>query len=510
MLAFVFPGQGAQRVGMGAALAKRYPVAKQVFDEADQALAFPLSKLCFEGPDQELELTANAQPAILTTSIAILRVLEQETPLRPAMVAGHSLGEYSALVSAGALELADAVRTVRKRGEFMQAAVPAGQGSMAAVMGVSVAEVEAICDEAAQGRVLCAANFNAPGQTVIAGHADAVQRAVKLAEAKGAMAKELKVSAPFHCPLMAPAATELARVLKGVKFRAPAVPLVSNVDAEPSQEAAAIAERLVRQVTAPVRWEASVRRLVELGVRELWEIGAGKTLTGLARRIDKTLKLRNVEEPADIDALKSLGAPAKPTTAPPRDATWAHAKNGARVKTDGSLIVWPDGREEKLNGKDWRPGVNGALLHQDGTWIIWPTGEAQHFGQDEWLVAQDGSKYRRDGLQVILPNGYVRDYDETFWIRAADGLRLRRDARLVIWPDGNMEELVDAVWDTRRDGSRVKKDRTRIITCDGVVEHYNPDEWQVDADGTWRRKDGARIIWPDGMVWDRDQPSAQG
>jgi [acyl-carrier-protein] S-malonyltransferase len=255
-LAFLFPGQGSQKVGMGRALHDARPEARAVFDEADAALGFSLSKLCFEGPEADLTLTANAQPAILTTSIAALRVLEAETGLRPSVVAGHSLGEYSALVAAGALGLADAVRLVNLRGKFMQEAVPAGVGGMAAIMGLDAAGVAAACAESAQGEVVSPANLNGGGQIVIAGHKAAVERACAAAKARGAkLAKMLAVSAPFHCSLMQPAADRLAAELSRVRFSAPRVPVVTNVEAAPNQDAGRIADLLTRQVTGSVRWE---------------------------------------------------------------------------------------------------------------------------------------------------------------------------------------------------------------------------------------------------------------
>src|SRR5262245_23528976 len=254
--AFVFPGQGSQKVGMGRALHDKYPESRAVFAEADEALGYSLSKLCFEGPEAELTLTANAQPAILATSVAALRALEARAPVRPVAVAGHSLGEYSALVAAGALRLADAVRLVHMRGKFMQDAVPAGQGAMAAIIGLAGDDVAAVCRDAANGQVVSAANLNGGGQVVIAGHKDAVDRACAAAKSRGAkLVKLLAVSAPFHCALMQPAADRLASELAQVEVKSPAVPVVSNVEATPNQDAARVKDLLARQVTAPVRWE---------------------------------------------------------------------------------------------------------------------------------------------------------------------------------------------------------------------------------------------------------------
>jgi [acyl-carrier-protein] S-malonyltransferase len=304
-LAFLFPGQGSQKVGMGKELRLAHPEARAVFDEADAALGFSLSKLCFEGPDTELMLTANAQPAILATSIAALRVLEAETGLRPAVVAGHSLGEYSALVAAGALSLVDAVRLVNQRGRFMQEAVAAGVGAMAAILGLDAAGVDAACAEAAQGEVVSAANLNGGGQIVIAGHKGAVERACVAAKARGAKrAVPLAVSAPFHCALMQPAADRLAAELARVSFARPRVPVVTNVEAAPNEDAARIAELLTKQVTGSVRWEESITRVASMGVTAAVEVGAGAVLAGLVRRIAPTIQVHGAGDPAAITSLK--------------------------------------------------------------------------------------------------------------------------------------------------------------------------------------------------------------
>jgi len=304
MIAFVFPGQGSQHAGMGKELASNFPVARQVFEEANDALGFDLAGLCFEGPEDQLKLTANTQPAILTASVAALRVVEQETGLTPAFVAGHSLGEYSALVCAKGLSFSDAVKTVRQRGSFMQEAVPVGVGAMAAIMGFDRKELETVCAEAAQGEVVAPANFNSPVQVVIAGHTAAVERAVALASARGAKrAMLLPVSAPFHCSLMEPAAVRLADVLETCDVAGLSVPVVSNVEAAPNADAARVRELLVRQVSAPVRWDESVERMVSEGVVRFVEIGPGKVLSGLIKRIAKDSTTQNVE---DLASLKGL------------------------------------------------------------------------------------------------------------------------------------------------------------------------------------------------------------
>jgi [acyl-carrier-protein] S-malonyltransferase len=295
-VAFVFPGQASQYPGMGKELAELYPSAKAVFDEADKALGFSISKMCFEGSEEELKLTANTQPAILTCSIATYRVLE-EKGLAPDFVAGHSLGEYSALVAAGALKFADAVRLVRQRGTYMQEAVPAGQGAMAAIMGLSPAVVTDVCKRASEGQVCAPANLNSPDQTVISGDADAVKRAVELASQAGAKrATILPVSAPFHSALMMPAQEKLARDLQKIHFDSLRVPLVTNVDADTIESGDQARDALVRQVTAAVHWEESVRLLIEEGVNTFVEVGPGKVLTGLLRQIERSVATLNVED----------------------------------------------------------------------------------------------------------------------------------------------------------------------------------------------------------------------
>jgi len=301
--ALLFPGQGSQRVGMGRDLVQRFPVARQVFDEADAALGFAISAICFDGPEDVLTLTEHTQPAILTNSIAVLRVLEKEKGLRFDAAAGHSLGEWSALVAAGALRFADAVRLVHLRGKAMQQAVPAGQGAMAALMGLELPAVEALCAAAAAGQVVAPANLNGAGQIVISGDDAAVDRAVAAAKGKGAKrAVKLQVSAPFHCSLMAPAADAVRAALAGIEVAELRVPVVANVDARANTDRNRIKQLLVDQVTAPVRWEESVQTLVELGVTRAVELGSGAVLRGLVKRIAPAIAVTTVGEPHEIDS----------------------------------------------------------------------------------------------------------------------------------------------------------------------------------------------------------------
>ena len=295
-VAFVFPGQASQYPGMGKELAEKYTVAKSVFDQADQALDFSVSKLCFEGTEDDLKLTANTQPAILTCSVAVSCLLA-EKGLEPDFVAGHSLGEYSALVCAGSLKFADAVRLVRKRGTYMQDAVPQGVGAMAAIMGLSHAVVADVCKRAANGEVCAPANLNSPDQTVISGHASAVKRAVELASQAGAKrAVILPVSAPFHSALMTPMQQKLEQDLRAAEFSDLRVPLVTNVDADTVTTRSEARDALVRQVSMPVRWEESVRLLLDEGVNTFVEVGPGRVLTGLLRQIERSVAALNVED----------------------------------------------------------------------------------------------------------------------------------------------------------------------------------------------------------------------
>ncbi len=291
---------------MGAELAQNFPVARDTFNEADQALGFSLSKLCFEGPEDDLRLTANTQPAMVTVAIAALRVFQAEHGIAPVVAAGHSLGEYSALVTAGALSFADAVRAVRERGRLMQEACPPGQGAMAALIGLDLDAVKEVCATVSEGgKIAVPANLNAPGQIVIAGDASAVRRAIDIAKERGAtMSVELKVSAPFHCPLMKPAQDGMTPILRGLKISPLRFPVIANVTAAPNSDPAKVADLLIEQITAPVRWIESMEQLGKLEVTDAIEFGCGKVLMGLMRRINKNIRVRPLE---DMASLKSIG-----------------------------------------------------------------------------------------------------------------------------------------------------------------------------------------------------------
>jgi len=307
--AFIFPGQGSQYPGMGKELADAFPAAARVFEEADDSLGLKLSAICFSGSEEELKLTTNTQPAILAASIAVLRIVEQETGLKADFLAGHSLGEYSALVCSGALAFADAARTVRARGSFMQEAVPVGTGAMAAMLSVEREVLEDICREASQGEVVSPANFNSPGQIVIAGHSGAVNRAIEIAKSRGfKKAMLLSVSAPFHCALMKPAADRLSGVLESIAVHDMKQPVVANADATANSDSGRVRRLLVTQVCAPVLWEQSVAAMIGHGVDRFVEIGPGKVLSGLVKRIAKELSAEvtfsNIE---DIAGIKAVG-----------------------------------------------------------------------------------------------------------------------------------------------------------------------------------------------------------
>ncbi len=302
-IAFIFPGQGSQHVGMGKEFYENFSVAKQVFEEADDSLRFSISELCFKGPEESLKLTENTQPAMLTASIAALRVLETEKGMTPQLAAGHSLGEYSALVASGALTFSETVKIVRLRGRFMQEAVPVGKGAMAALLGMEREQVEKLCEEVSSGEVLTPANFNCPGQIVIAGHSKAVERAIERVKQEGKKAVLLPVSAPFHSPLMKPAGERLEKALEEISVNDLKVSVVTNVEAEVNTLKEKVKGLLVAQVSNPVRWEESMRKMIEKGIEQVVEIGPGKVLSGLMKRIDSRIETKNLE---DLQTLKKI------------------------------------------------------------------------------------------------------------------------------------------------------------------------------------------------------------
>jgi len=301
--AFIFPGQGSQHVGMGKEFYENFSVARRVFEEAEDSLRFSISKLCFEGPEETLKLTENTQPAMLAASIAALRVLETEKGITPQFSAGHSLGEYSALVASGALAFPQAIRIVRLRGKFMQEAVPVGEGAMAALLGMEREQVERLCEEVSSGEVLTPANFNCPGQIVIAGHSKAVERAIEKVKQEGKKAVLLPVSAPFHSPLMKPAGERLEKALEEISVNDLKIPVVTNVEAEVNILKERVKGLLVAQMSSPVRWEESMRKMGEKGIEKVLEIGPGKVLSGLMKRIDSRIEVGNLE---DLQTLRKI------------------------------------------------------------------------------------------------------------------------------------------------------------------------------------------------------------
>ena len=302
-IALTFPGQGSQYVGMGKELFENFSVAREIFEEADDTLRFSVSGLCFKGPEEALRLTENTQPAVLTTSVAALKVLQAEKGMVPQFTAGHSLGEYSALVASDALAFSHAVKIVRLRGKFMQEAVPIGEGAMAAVLGMEKEQVEKLCEEICSDEILTPANFNSPGQIVIAGHSKAVERAIERVKQEGKKAILLPVSAPFHSPLMKPAGERLEKALEEISVNDLKIPVVTNVEAEANTSKDRVKGLLVAQVSSPVRWEESMRKMIENGVEQILEVGPGKVLSGLMKRIDNRVETKNIE---DLKTLRNI------------------------------------------------------------------------------------------------------------------------------------------------------------------------------------------------------------
>jgi [acyl-carrier-protein] S-malonyltransferase len=349
MLAFVFPGQGSQRVGMGKDLARVYPVARTAFEEAEDVLGIALRRLCFEGPEDRLRLTANAQPALLAVGVATLRVLETHTGASPALVAGHSLGEYTALVCAGVMRFEDALRVVRRRGELMQQAVAPGVGGMTAVLGLGRDVVTQLCGEAAGDWPLEVANENAPTQFVVAGAGEALERLLPLVRQRGGMSVPLNVSAPFHCALMRPAAEQLRAELRTIRFSPPRLPVIGNVLARPYQPGEDVAELLARQVVSPVRWTESVRELKARSAREVLEVGPGQVLTRLVRQAEPDLACENVETSQDVCRVAARTAGRR---APRETQDWVRR---------GFRLVSPDGTRCRFDdGLEWDAALPGA------------------------------------------------------------------------------------------------------------------------------------------------------
>ncbi|MGW0355321.1 ACP S-malonyltransferase [Nocardia nova] len=438
MLAFVFPGQGAQFPGMGKALADTYPVAREVFDRADAAIEFGLGELCFGGDPAALARTEYAQPAILATSVAAYRVLVSETGIHPVVVAGHSLGEITAHVCAGALDFETAVRLVRRRGALMQEAVPPGEGSMVAVMGLAADEVDRICAAAAQSEVVAVANYNGASQMVISGHTGAVARARRLADERGAITRVLEVSAPFHCALMAPAAAAFRSELARAEFTTPRIPVVDGTSGSWRAEADP-AGSLSAQICAPVRWDAVMAELTAHGVRYVIEAGPGARLTSMVRRSEKSIAATHFGAPEDLDAVLDLLA----------DRPWTRRELGY-----------------------WRHGERGDLYAPGTSEIVWAgTDESEPMTDAAWTVRSDGSRLRRYGpMAVITADNALRTFDPDAWTPREDGAYLRRDHLAVEYP------------------------------ADGG-ETFDPAEWIVDPAGTLRRRDGSRVIWHDGDEW---------
>jgi len=434
---------------MSKSLYDDFPIVRETFAEAEDALSFRLSKLCFEGPESELALTTNAQPALLVAGIAAFRVLRATTGLAPVLFAGHSLGEFSAAVAAGALRFRDAVVLVRRRGEFMQTAAPVGLGTMIAVMGADLEHLELLCRRCSEGEVLSPANYNGAGQVVVAGHTTAVARLRSALQAEQVLIRDLKVSAPFHCSLMSPASARLAQIMEGIEFSAPCAPLISNVDGSTVRDGATLRRLLVRQVAEPVRWHDVVQKMLDLGIEHVVELGAGGSLSKLISRMSGAVQTRKLDAPNHLPEIEA----------------WAN----------GPL-------------KEYRTDL--------GYWIMTVSGD---------LVSRDASR-------VFLRSERVSELvDSSRWRSNANGTKVRKFGPMaIVWPQGTLEVLDPSVWEPREDGGFFRRDRSSCISMDGVQEDFDLSAWKVDEFGTMAKNDGTRIIWKSGLEWDFSDPRCLG
>ncbi|VBA62414.1 ACP S-malonyltransferase [Mycobacterium attenuatum] len=434
MLAFIFPGQGSQVAAMGKALADRYPIARQTFEEADDVLGRALSQTCFSGED--LDLTVNAQPALLTTSVAAYRVLTTETGLHPTVMAGHSLGEISALTCAGSTEFASALSLVQQRAVLMQQAVPPAAGAMLAIMGLAQDAVAEICSTAAQTEIVEIANHNGSGQLVVSGHADAVQRANALATDRGAVTRKLAVSAPFHCQLMQSAATQLADRLADIEFLPPRVPIIECSSGTIVRTGSGIAERIAAQVSAPVRWDKVMNGLAALKIDTTIEVGAGKSLSSLLRRERSVAHTMVCANPDDVSSLGEL-AERWPILQRPL-GYWQIDDHGHSVNGEDLLVMWAGAdTAEKVDNTRWAAGRGGAWMRRYGTMArISAQGTLQVFDSEHWLPREDGAYVRRDGSCIIKPDAEIEEFAAQEWLVSTAGTMSKTDGTRIIWADG--------------------------------------------------------------------------
>lgn len=435
MLAFLFPGQGSQFIGMGKSLADQYEVARQTFEEADQILGRRLSAICFEG-SEDLDLTVNAQPAILVTSVAAYRVLTQETGLHPTVVAGHSLGEISALTCVDSIDLATALTLVQTRADLMQNAVPAGAGAMLAIMGLPPDDVTEICEQAAESDVLSIANYNGPGQLVVSGHRAAVERADALAIAQGAVTRALKVSAPFHCPLMEPASEAFSEQIKGVRFQQPRVPVIDAASGDIAREAAGTGQRIADQVKAPVRWDAVMQRLMAMSVRASIEVGPGSRLSSLLLRGESAIETFSF---GDADGLRRIAEFAEKQPLFPQPlGYWKIDDRGHCFNSQDLSVVWAGSEHlEKIDNVRWIQATNGSWMRKYGTMaLVSADGAFEVFDSEEWYPREDGAFVRHDLSRIISPNAGIEDLIPDDWLVTTGGGIKKKDGTRIIWPDG--------------------------------------------------------------------------